>query len=55
MENLKKISLLKIDGKNNFSLLRNFPNLEYLSIGDFGELDDEGFLNISKLKLGPGS
>jgi len=52
MENLKKLSLLKIEGgdggKTNFLFLKNFPNLEYLSIGDFGELDDEGFLNISK-------
>ncbi|CAI2174073.1 15374_t:CDS:2, partial [Funneliformis geosporum] len=51
MENLKKLSFLKINGKNNLLFLKNFPNLEYLSIGDFSEMNDEGFLNVSKLNL----
>ncbi|RIA88942.1 hypothetical protein C1645_219136 [Glomus cerebriforme] len=51
MENLKGLSFLKIDGKNDLSFLKYFPNLEYLSIGDFDEMDDEGFLNVSKTKI----
>ncbi|CAG8608270.1 8175_t:CDS:2, partial [Funneliformis mosseae] len=51
MENLKRLSILKIQGKSNLLFLKNFPNLEYLSIGDFGEMNEEGFLNVSKLNL----
>ncbi|CAI2162802.1 7527_t:CDS:2 [Funneliformis geosporum] len=51
MENLKRLSFLKIDGKSNLLFLKNFPNLECLSIEDFGEMNDEGSLNVSKLNL----
>ncbi|PKY59984.1 hypothetical protein RhiirA4_412592 [Rhizophagus irregularis] len=51
MENLTLLSFLKIDGKCNLSFLKNFPNLDYLQIGDFANMDDEGFLNISKTKI----
>ncbi|CAB5211567.1 unnamed protein product [Rhizophagus irregularis] len=51
MENLTRLSFLKIDGKCNLSFLKNFPNLDYLQIGDFANMDDEGFLNISKTKI----
>ncbi|GBB86113.1 hypothetical protein RclHR1_12580001 [Rhizophagus clarus] len=51
MENLTRLSFLKIDGKCNLSFLENFPNLDYLSIGDFAKLNDDGFLNISKSKI----
>jgi hypothetical protein len=51
MENLTRLSFLKIDGKCNLSFLKYFPNLDYLSIGDFAKMDDDGFLSISKTKI----
>ncbi|CAI2175022.1 3861_t:CDS:2 [Funneliformis geosporum] len=51
MENLKRLTFLKIEGNNNLRFLKNYPNLEYLSIVDFREMNEEGFFNISKLNL----
>ncbi|CAG8703333.1 9063_t:CDS:1, partial [Acaulospora colombiana] len=48
MENLLRLSFLKINGRCDFSFLKMFPNLESLLIGDFAQIDDCTFSNIGE-------
>ncbi|CAG8469064.1 369_t:CDS:2 [Diversispora eburnea] len=48
MENLRRLSILKINGISDLSFLSKFPNIEYLFIGDFSQINDYSFVNIGK-------
>lgn len=46
MENLRRLSFLKINGKSDLSFLSKFPLIQYLFIGDFSQIDDYSFRHI---------